>query len=146
MAPPIPRFIHQQFPDFVKEYKRQKQDFLANAVEEMFSTSFGEIKRNLDAWCNLCKTIGVATDLPLGSIKACKAALRGKFVDLVDLVQAASADRVMEKTFPTLNDLAEYIHLTGKFYLLHRAKNNPLLEQFLIIKGGSGKKVNEEKK
>ncbi|KAJ7588351.1 hypothetical protein C8J56DRAFT_941435 [Mycena floridula] len=177
MAPPIPRFIHQQFPDFVyepertilynfqrlalirkwgkksKEYKRQKRDFLANAVEEMFSTSFGDRKGNLDAWCKLCKTVGVSTDLPLGSIKACKAALRGKFVNLIDLVQAASAEKVMEETFPTSKDLAEYIHLTGKFYPLHRAKNNPLLEQFLIIvgkrggkKGGRGKKVTEEKK
>ncbi|KAJ7588379.1 hypothetical protein C8J56DRAFT_860954 [Mycena floridula] len=118
-----------------KEYKRQKRDFLANAVEEMFSTSFGDRKGNLDAWCKLCKTVGVSTDLLLGNIKAYKEALHGKFVNLIDLVQAASADQVMEKTFPTSKELAEYIHLTGKFYPLDRAKKNPLLEQFLIIVG-----------
>ncbi|KAJ7579518.1 hypothetical protein C8J56DRAFT_796161 [Mycena floridula] len=184
MAPPIPSFIHQQFPDFVYEpertildnfrrlalirkwgkkseqYKRQKRDFLGNAVEAMFSTSFGEIRENLEAWCNLCRTVGVSTDLPLVSIEACEAALNGKFVNLVDLVQAASADQVMEKTFPTSKALAKYIHRTGKFYPLDRAKVNPLLAQFLIIvgkrrkkkggrrgkKGGRGKKAKEEKK
>jgi len=126
-----------------KTYKENKRVFLAEAVEAGFLSTFGVNVSSLQAWQSLCETIGVpeakeGEDLPLlTSISACKKALKGVYVNLVDLVDAAMAGNVIPKKFSSQKELAKYIRKTGKFFPKSRAKRNPLLSRFLIVVGKS---------
>jgi hypothetical protein len=59
----------------------------------------------------------------------------GVYVNLVDLVDAANAERQIVKTFTSAKDLAKYIRKTKKIFPKERAKKNRLLSQFLIVVG-----------
>jgi hypothetical protein len=60
-------------------------------------------------------------------------------VNLVDLVDAGTAGRVISKKFSSEKELAKYIRETGKVFPKERAKMNPLLCRFLIVIGSGGK-------
>jgi len=124
-----------------KTYKEQRRTFLAEAVEVAFLDKFGVNVSSLQAWQSLCQTIGVpeskeGEEVPqLTSIKACQRALKGVYVNLVDLVDAGTAGRVISKKFSSPKELAKYIRKTGKVFPKERAKRNPLLRRFLIVVG-----------
>ena len=56
----------------------------------------------------------------------------------MDLVDARNAEHTLlaEGVFTTRRDLARYIRETKKIYPLGAAKDNPLLQHFLIKIGG----------
>jgi len=127
-----------------KTYKNERRAYLADAVEIAFLDKFGVNTSSLQAWQSLCQTIGVperregdSEDAPqLTSIRACQQALKGIFVNLVDLVDAGTAGTVISKKFGSEKELARYIRKTGKIFPKSRAKKNPLLRRFLIVVGG----------
>lgn len=66
-------------------------------------------------------------------------ALREKFVNIVDLVDACKTPGEKPRIFDSDKDLAKYIKRTGKIFPLDKARVNPLLSVFLIdvgLKGG----------
>ncbi|KAF9262982.1 hypothetical protein L218DRAFT_987975 [Marasmius fiardii PR-910] len=119
-----------------REYRARRRAFLAKNVREGFANHFGEDACSLENWKRLLKTIGIEDSDDFTSINQCKKALRGKFVNLVDLVDAANAERtiVPPNPFPSRKALADYINETeGKVFPKDEAKGNHLLEQFLIV-------------
>ncbi|THU83909.1 hypothetical protein K435DRAFT_822869 [Dendrothele bispora CBS 962.96] len=122
-----------------KRYKDLRRTYLAGAVQEGFSFHFGSNETSLQAWQELCQTILGADklrELDLRSVKRCKAALDGVFVNLVDLVDAGNAGATICKIFSSDRALANYIKRTGKVFPKAEAKKNPLLRRFLIVVGG----------
>ena len=55
-----------------KSYKEGRKAFIADAVEIGFITQFGVNTGSLQAWQNLCRTIGIENVESLTSIKSCK--------------------------------------------------------------------------
>lgn len=120
-----------------KSYKERKRMFLAEAVEARFLDKYGVNDTNLQAWQNLCQTIGVPAskeeeDVPLlTSIWACEwvyylfapfgillmspsiQALTGACINLVDLVDAGTAGTVISKKFGSSKQPTKYIIKTG---------------------------------
>ncbi|KAG5641305.1 hypothetical protein DXG03_005554 [Asterophora parasitica] len=116
-----------------KEYKSRRRAFIVDEVETGFATAFGGIASSLAAWKDVLRTVGVEGGELLTSIRQCKAALKGTFVNIVDLVDAASAGRVMTSgVYSSASALAKYIKRTGKVFPLKKAKANQLLRQFLV--------------
>ncbi|KAL1744872.1 hypothetical protein HDZ31DRAFT_37662 [Schizophyllum fasciatum] len=114
-------------------YKEQRRKYIAHAVSAGFAASFGTNVADLQAWRSLCSTVGVVADAgALLSIKACKRALSGVYVNIVDLVDAAGAGRTIARTFSSENELAGYIKRTKKIFPKGQAKSNPLLQRFLV--------------
>ena len=62
-------------------------------------------------------------------------ALKGTFVNIVDLVDAANAGRTVSQTFKSAQKLRVYSRKPGeeKIFPKKRAKSNPLLKFFLIV-------------
>jgi len=130
-----------------KTYKEERRAFLAEGVVTGFWDTFGGNVSSLQAWQSLCKTIGVpeskeleAENAPqLTSISACHRALKGIYVNLVDLVDAGTSGKVISTKFGSQRELAKYILRTGKVFPRDRAKKNPLLRRFLIVVGSRRK-------
>jgi len=126
-------------------YKRERGVFLGQGVETAFLDTYGGNVSDLQAWQSLCKTIGVPAVkegepiVQLASISACQKALKGVYVNIVDLVDAATAGTVISKKFSNQKQLAKYICRSGKVFPKARAKANPLLARFLIVVGAGGK-------
>ncbi|KAK7462292.1 hypothetical protein VKT23_007892 [Stygiomarasmius scandens] len=122
-----------------KRYKELRREFLGDAVQQGFSSHFGTNATSLQAWQGLCETI-LGTEkvetLGLTSIKKCKAALDGVYVNLVDLADARNAGTTICKIFSSEKALAKYIKRTGKIFPKAMAKANPLLRRFLIVVSG----------
>jgi len=143
--------IHEGWKKKSNRYKEERRVFLAQAVELGFLDAFGGNVNSLQAWQSLCRTIGVPETKEgeeatlLTSITACKKALKGVFVNLVDLVEAGTAGEVICKKFSSQKELAKYICKTGKVFPRDRAKRNPLLSRFLIVVG-SGQKFRRKSK
>ncbi|ESK88025.1 hypothetical protein Moror_10830 [Moniliophthora roreri MCA 2997] len=132
-----------------KAYKERRKEFLSEQVQAGFIQSFGANASSLDNWTKLLATIGIEGASEFTSIKQCKASLKGKYINLVDLVDAANANKVISKPnpFPNPKKLARYIVRTQKIYPLERAKHNPLLCQFLIsVSANLGRKKKGKKK
>ncbi|KAG5641304.1 hypothetical protein DXG03_005553 [Asterophora parasitica] len=118
------------------EYKARRRAFIVDEVHIGFAAVFGGNTSSLVAWKDLLRTVGIEGAEALASIKQCKAALKGKFVNIVDLVDAASAGSVMKRgVFDSEQALARYIRRTKKSYPCSKAKTNQLLRQFLIKVG-----------
>ncbi|KAL1720554.1 hypothetical protein EV715DRAFT_196656 [Schizophyllum commune] len=133
-------------------YRRERRAFIADAVVTGFRTNFGSNEADLNAWCRLCTTVGVGGAEAFGSIGECKkvserlgfvlqsalvssCALKGTFVNIVDLVDAANAGKTVFKTFKTAQKLRVYSlkPREEKIFPKKRAKSNPLLKFFLIV-------------
>ncbi|KIM39019.1 hypothetical protein M413DRAFT_12350 [Hebeloma cylindrosporum] len=118
-------------------YKKERKAFIAEAVETGFTSHFGVNASSLQAWQSLCGTIGIENMEGLTSIKRCKKAMSGIYVNLVDLVDARTAGTKVSKTFSSPTGLAKYIRKTKKTFPKERAKKSPMLRQFLIVVGGN---------
>ncbi|KAK7037255.1 hypothetical protein VNI00_011246 [Paramarasmius palmivorus] len=118
-----------------KIYKERRRQFLAEHVRDGFIDSFGVNASSLENWKKLLATIGIDGYSDFTSIKQCKAALKGLYINLVDLVDAGRRGKVIDppNPFPSQKALARYIRGTGKVFPKERAKANPLLRQFLIV-------------
>ncbi|KAI3621300.1 hypothetical protein WG66_014353 [Moniliophthora roreri] len=130
-------------------YKDRRRLWLAQAVTEGFIAQFGVDVHKLDNWKKLCTTIGIEGASDFTSVQQCQESLKGKYINLVDLVDAANANKVISKPnpFPNPKKLARYIVRTQKIYPLERAKHNPLLCQFLIsVSANLGRKKKGKKK
>ncbi|KAF5383823.1 hypothetical protein D9615_003837 [Tricholomella constricta] len=116
-----------------KQYKLQRREFIIGEVDTGFSTIFGGNASSLQSWMSLLRTVGVEGADGMRSIKQCKAALVGKYVNIVDLVDAAVAGIVMTSgVFTSSKALGKYMKRTGKTFPRNKAKTNQLLRQFLI--------------
>ncbi|KAF9461787.1 hypothetical protein BDZ94DRAFT_1195735 [Collybia nuda] len=121
-----------------KKYKEERRGYLGEAVTIAFVSLFGGNVSSLQAWQSLCETIGVPERkdgevVNLTSIHACQEALKGVYVNLVDLVDAKASGNVISRKFTSTKALAKYIRNTGKYFPKGRAKSNPLLRRFLIV-------------
>ncbi|KAF5354968.1 hypothetical protein D9756_005614 [Leucocoprinus leucothites] len=67
------------------EQKEAWEDYL-EALVQQFNTSYGDDENDLTAWHVLLARIGT-TDLP-ATVRDCKSIIEGKFINLVDLVDA----------------------------------------------------------
>ncbi|KAL1730554.1 hypothetical protein EV714DRAFT_210683 [Schizophyllum commune] len=138
-------------------YRRERRAFIADAVVTGFRTNFGSNEADLSAWRRLCTTVGVGGAEAFGSIgeckkvsvndvwvlsfnllwsrRACGHALKGTFVNIVDLVDAANAGKTVSKTFKSAQKLRVYSRKPKeeKIFPKKRAKSNPLLKFFLIV-------------
>ncbi|KAF8068586.1 hypothetical protein FPV67DRAFT_1081806 [Lyophyllum atratum] len=116
-----------------QQYKTRRREFIVGAVQSGFTTQFGGNVSSLQSWKDICWTVGIVGAEALTSIRKCKAALKGTFVNIVDLVDAASAGCVMTiGVFSSATALGKYIRKTGKIFPKNTAKANQLLRQFLI--------------
>ncbi|KAF9258120.1 hypothetical protein L218DRAFT_1067234 [Marasmius fiardii PR-910] len=118
-----------------KAYRERRRAFLTEQVQDGFINQFGVNSSSLDNWKRLLDTIGIEDGDKFTSIKECKAALKGKYINLVDLVDAANAKKtiIAPNPFTTPKALSKYIKRTGKVFPKNKAKANPLLSQFLIV-------------
>lgn len=113
---------------------------------------YGGNEKSLQGWQSLCETIGVpeskeGEEAPvLTSISACQRALKGVYVNLVDLVDAGTAGRVISTTFSSEKELVKYICRTGKVFPRERAKTNLLLRRFLVVVGWRPKSGRKSKR
>ncbi|KAJ8088666.1 hypothetical protein PM082_013909 [Marasmius tenuissimus] len=149
-----------------KAYKQRRREFLVENVQDIFITQFGVDAANLNNWKRLLATIGIEGSNEFTSIKECKEvsrstvydsrkslswmlidstgtqALKGKYINIVDLVDAGNAGKTITKPnpFPSAKALARYIQRTGKAFPKNKAKANPLLAQFLIVVTGRGRR------
>jgi hypothetical protein len=55
-----------------KSYKEGRKAFIAEAVETGFESHFGVNASSLQAWQNLCRTIGIENADSLTSISSCQ--------------------------------------------------------------------------
>ncbi|KAL0571350.1 hypothetical protein V5O48_010616 [Marasmius crinis-equi] len=118
-----------------KCYKERRRKFLIDNVQRGFIDQFGANSSSLDSWKLLLATIGIEGSNKLTSIRQCKESLKGKFINIVDLVDAANAGSTIRNPnpFPSREALSHYIKRTGKVFPKGNAKANPLLRQFLIV-------------
>jgi len=117
--------IHQNWEEGSKKYRKE----WGNCVGENFTTEFGQNASNLAGWQALCIEVGI-TDVPT-SITGCRKALRGVFVNIVDLVDARRTGTPV-KRHASMKALRAYIKKTGKIYPKKAAKKNGFLKAFLI--------------
>ncbi|KAL0574746.1 hypothetical protein V5O48_007213 [Marasmius crinis-equi] len=118
-----------------ESYKEKRRKFLIEKVQQGFISRFGANSSSLESWKLLLATIGIEGSDKFTSIKQCKESLMGKFINIVDLVDAANAGSAIKRPnpFPTAKALSNYIKGTGKVFPKGNAKANPLLRQFLIV-------------
>lgn len=117
-----------------KTYKRRRRAFIVSEVKRGFDAHFGA-GDDLQAWKLVCETIdGIEGAEGFTSIKACKTALKGKYVNIVDLVDALNANRTCQ-SFASQKKLREYIKENGKIFPKKQAKASPMLSTFLIVIG-----------
>lgn len=131
-----------------REYKERRRDFIANSVQTGFVAQFGANTGSLQSWNRLCETVlGDISEKDLSSIKKWVLfasnlimiksqltwqALKGIFVNLVDLVDAANAGKTIRRTFTSSKDLSRYIKQTKKIFPKSQAKANPLLRLIVV--------------
>ncbi|KAI5887228.1 uncharacterized protein SCHCODRAFT_02641046 [Schizophyllum commune H4-8] len=113
-----------------KRYREERKEFFGKAVNEGFERNFGKNEVSLEAWLGLCKTVGLKDVKGLTDVEACKKALKDRYVNIVDLVDAAEARKTCT-TFTSAAKLRTYTR-GEKIYPLRAAERNPLLETFLI--------------
>ncbi|KAL1744867.1 hypothetical protein HDZ31DRAFT_63672 [Schizophyllum fasciatum] len=120
-------------PSGSQAYYGARRHFITKAVNDGFLYHFGDDMSDLEAWQDLCYTIGVdGEDDDLRSIYACRWALQGVFVNIVDLVDAAEAGEEICAVFDTPEELRDYTRISDKVYPLSEAKSNAFLRRFLI--------------
>ncbi|KAL0578533.1 hypothetical protein V5O48_003476 [Marasmius crinis-equi] len=125
-----------------RECKDRRKQFFTENVQAGFKSHFGTNARSLNEWKRLLNTIGIEGSSGLKSVKQCKEAsppaLKGKFINIVDLVDAGNARKTITKPNPFTSEeaLSGYIKRTEKIFPKDSAKANPLLKQFLIAIGG----------
>ncbi|KAF9443008.1 hypothetical protein P691DRAFT_764677 [Macrolepiota fuliginosa MF-IS2] len=122
------------------------------ALVRQFNTSFSSDDNNIDAWHALLRHIGIYN--PPETVKKCKELIRGKFINLIDLINARDNPDVIITHFPTEVELSEYTLNSGKIfprehveagsllrYLLRKIRNpNPVLRDPSQSSRGQGKK------
>ncbi|THU83915.1 hypothetical protein K435DRAFT_777821 [Dendrothele bispora CBS 962.96] len=126
------------------EYRERRKSFLSAELRREFSQLFGVDVESLNGWQKLCITIrGDAVKIEdLTSVKKCKNALKGHFVNIFDLVDAGMKGISMTpgEVFHNRRKLAEYTKETDQIFPKRDAKPVPLLAHFLIVLGGAYRK------
>ncbi|KAI0668367.1 hypothetical protein C8Q78DRAFT_1046767 [Trametes maxima] len=120
---------HGWNPDSAR-YRNERFRFYGDAVLQDFTRHWGDNDSRLEAWQALCYHLGKAG--PYTSIIECKKALKNVHVNLIDLVESKNSARKLRK-FTTARALAAYTRETMKIFPKRRAKENPLLKQFLVV-------------
>jgi hypothetical protein len=149
--------LHQRTHEARRAYKDRKKEFISQAVLSGFLANFGGDVDDLEAWKRICTTIRVPNVGELLSVSQCQEvrcvlwktrsfclvefnsgpskARNKKFVNIIDLVDAANAGRQLPQAqvFRTRKSLSRYIQETEKYFDCEVAKSVPLLEEFLIV-------------
>jgi len=84
------------------------------ALVRQFNTSFSSDDNDLDAWHALLRHIGI-TKLP-GTAKGCKELVKGKFINLIDLINARDNPSVVITHYRSEVELSEYTLNTKKIF------------------------------
>ncbi|KAK7462305.1 hypothetical protein VKT23_007906 [Stygiomarasmius scandens] len=118
------------------EYSARRKEYISEELRREFSQAFGVDVDSLEAWKRLCIAIRgeeVKVD-ELASIKQCKDALQGCFVNIFDLVDAGikRCPVPARRVFPRRSELAKYTKKSRKIFPKDDAKPVPLLAYFLI--------------
>ncbi|KAJ6518095.1 hypothetical protein C8R47DRAFT_960244 [Mycena vitilis] len=98
------------------------------AMSRTFAEIFGVDVNNLGNWQSLCRVLEI--DPVPHNLYACRAAVREIHVNLVDLVDWGGTGAPITK-FDSLEELAQYTHVTRKFFPQDRAEEGGLLKYLL---------------
>ncbi|KXN86038.1 hypothetical protein AN958_10595 [Leucoagaricus sp. SymC.cos] len=110
------------------EQKAAWEDYL-EALVGQFNASFGTDEDDLTAWHGLLAHIGV-TDLP-DSAKKCKQIIQGKFINLVDLVDARDNPTLQIRHFGSEYELSRYTLDEHKVFPRDHVEAGSLLKYLL---------------
>ncbi|KAG9308519.1 hypothetical protein JVU11DRAFT_11863 [Chiua virens] len=110
---------HRRHPE--RQSVRQKFD---DALVLQFNKIYGTKIQSYKSWKKLCRVTRIKP-FP-GNIQACREAMQGKFVNLVDLVDANNSPMKVG-LFETERQLSEYTLSTGKFFPGENAHAGKLL-------------------
>ncbi|KAH7909592.1 hypothetical protein BJ138DRAFT_209388 [Hygrophoropsis aurantiaca] len=109
--------------------RQDAHDAFKTALAIQFNNIYGTDEHSLSAWRDLCEVIGVVP-IPEG-LAACRKAVRGSHVNLVDLVGAKGTGTVPR--FRSERELSAYTKLTKKYFPKKSAYTGGLLK-FLLRK------------
>ncbi|RDB30243.1 hypothetical protein Hypma_007080 [Hypsizygus marmoreus] len=110
--------------DWDEEEKGDAKENFRDALVQQFNATYGTDENDLDSWHTLCTVLDI-TPLP-EDLDACREAVRGTYVNLVDLV-----DQRHIELFSDEQALSEYTKEEGKFFPKENAKAGGLLRYLL---------------
>ncbi|KAF7782876.1 hypothetical protein Agabi119p4_2252 [Agaricus bisporus var. burnettii] len=99
------------------------------ALVRQFNSSYSADENDLAAWHNLLRHIGI-TDPPM-TVVECKILIEGKFINLVDLVDARTDSNRVIRHFANEVELSVYTLSRGKVFPRKHIEAGSLLEYLL---------------
>ncbi|KAG6145213.1 hypothetical protein E4U28_001775 [Claviceps purpurea] len=129
----LAKFYHWQKGS--EEGKKARNLFRQALVDE-FGANYGESDNKLDVLQRLCEKLEI-TPMPQ-SITACKKAIKGVYVNIVDFIDCERTGEPIHK-FASLGHLRRYTKKTGKFFPREQAKRSLLLRFLLQVLFGRKK-------
>ncbi|KAG6289710.1 hypothetical protein E4U45_007537 [Claviceps purpurea] len=129
----LAKFYHWQ--QGSEEGKKARNLFRQALVDE-FGANYGESDNKLDVLQRLCEKLEI-TPMPQ-SITACKKAIKGVYVNIVDFIDCERTGEPIHK-FASLGHLRRYTKKTGKYFPRKQAKRSLLLRFLLQVLFGRKK-------
>ncbi|KAF8260807.1 hypothetical protein EI94DRAFT_874457 [Lactarius quietus] len=102
--------------------RRGAREEFQNAMTEEFNDLYGSDENDINNWYKLCHVLRI-TPVP-DTLQKCRAVVRGKHVNLVDLVHGSKAEVVQ---FKTVGELSKYTLETGKIFGRESARDGGVL-------------------
>lgn len=112
-----------------REEQRDAWEGYLEALVLQFNSSYGENENDLTAWHGLLARIGI-NNFP-DSVKVCKSIIRGKFINLVDLVDARDDPSRQVQQFASEMILSEYTLSNHKVFPRDHVAAGSLLRYLL---------------
>ncbi|KAG6076625.1 hypothetical protein E4U15_005006 [Claviceps sp. LM218 group G6] len=106
------------------------RNLFQQALVDEFGAIYGENDEKLDVLQQLCRKLEI--DPIPQSITACKKAIKGVYVNIVDFIDCERTGEPIHK-FASLADLRRYTKKTGKFFPRNQAKRSLLLRFLLQV-------------
>ncbi|KAG6157968.1 hypothetical protein E4U37_006633 [Claviceps purpurea] len=118
------------------EEGKKARNLFRQALVDEFGANYGESDNKLDVLQRLCEKLEI-TPMPQ-SITACKKAIKGVYVNIVDFIDCERTGEPIHK-FASLGHLRRYTKKTGKFFPREQAKRSLLLRFLLQVLFGRKK-------
>ncbi|KAF9442696.1 hypothetical protein P691DRAFT_680946 [Macrolepiota fuliginosa MF-IS2] len=99
------------------------------ALVRQFNTSFSNDDNDLDTWNALLRHVGINN--PPGTVKECKDLIGGKFINLIDLINARDNPGVIITHYRNEVELSKYTLNSGKIFPRDHVEAGSLLRYLL---------------